>query len=75
MWEIVNKPEHKNMKKPSKKGIGGEDEGGNGDFTKVEYFKVGRDEANRTWSNIEPEQNIKVSRPLFNKPTGGNEPA
>jgi len=32
---IVNKPEYKDKKKLSMKGIAGEDEGGNDDFTKV----------------------------------------
>ena len=72
---IVNKQEYKDKKKPSKKGIDGEDEGGNDDFTKVQYVKVCGDEANRKGSNIETEKYIKVSRPLLNKPTGGKEQA
>ncbi len=45
--EIVNKPEYKDKKKTSKQGIDGEDEGENGAYTKVQYFKAGGDEAYR----------------------------
>jgi len=75
MGEIVNKPEYKNKKKPSKKGIEGEDEDGNDAYTKVQYVKVGGEDASKPGSDKEPEQYIKVSGPLLNKPTGGNEPA
>ena len=60
MGEILNKPEYKDKKNLSKKGINKEDESGNDNFAKVQYVKVGGGEINRKGSNIETKQYIIV---------------